>query len=391
MNKFKKHLKAFSFATAIIALFVTSTYNFRTNASDGFLGALNTPGAVAIMSFIGMGVNMIAYNAASEQEVDSKNNAEKIQKMIDVYKSTFQDYCPNGRENMNEPRCYCYKDDGAKNSDRSNSQTCQQIWAKDDQFAKGAKANYAIKKDASELYGCMTVNKQFDENCKCKKLVNASGENACLKANQLSISMPGAMANYAKANGFQNVVDMATNTANGNGDLSGLQGSQLLATAEKSKKTALEILKDQLKNNPNNSNLKNLSFINDPKKVEQVANQVFNKNQLASSATPPPYSASETSGKLGDAVKAVEQDLKKNGVELVGGAGKAKTANKKDGFKFNFESNSNSGGQVLNLPETAPEKKYKITGDINTNDSVTIWEVISNRYLQSGLKRLMDE
>lgn len=391
MNKFKKHLKAFSFAAAIIALMFTSTYNIRTNASGGFLDALNTPFAVGVMSAVGMGVNLIAYNAASEQEVDSKNNAEKIQKMIDVYKSTFQDYCPNGRENMNEPRCYCYKDDGAKNADRSNSQTCQQIWAKDNQFAKGAKANYAIKKNASELFGCMTVNKQFDETCKCKKLVNSSGENACLKANQLSISMPGAMANYAKTNGFQNVVDMATNTANGNGDLSGLQGSQLLATAEKSKKTALEILKDQLKNNPNNSNLKNLSFINDPKKVEQVANQIFDKNKMASNSALPPYSATETSGKLKEAVSAVEQDLKKNGVELVGGAGKAKTANKKDGFKFNFDSNANSGGQVLNLPETAPEKKYKITGDINTNDSVTIWEVISNRYLQSGLKRLMDE
>lgn len=361
------------------------------SGGGGFMEWLNSPTGVAILSAGAMALNMVVYNAATEQEMDSKNNADKIQKMIDVYKSTFKDYCPTGRDNMNEPRCYCYKDDGAQNTDRSNSQTCRELWAKDDQFAKGDKTNYKGKKDVSDLFGCMTVNKQFDENCKCKKLVNSSGENACLKANQLSISMPGAMANYAKSNGLQNVVDMAANTANGNGGLNGFQGSQLRAIAEKSKKSALEILNDQIKNNPNNKELKKLSFINDPKKLEQVTNQIFGKNTIAANSPGSPYSLSETTGKLGEAVKSVEQDLKKNGVELVGGLGQKKPAQNKSGFKFNFDGNSNSGGQVLHLPETAPEKKYKIKGDINTNDSASIWEVISNRYLQSGLKRLMDE
>lgn len=93
---------------------------------------LNTPPGIATLSGISLGMNTILYNAASEQEIESKANAEKIQKLIDVYKANFADYCPNGRENLAEPKCYCYLETGKKNTNRSNSETCQKLWAKDD-------------------------------------------------------------------------------------------------------------------------------------------------------------------------------------------------------------------------------------------------------------------
>lgn len=363
----------------------------------GFVQTIKTklasPIGVGIMSSISMAMNMVLYNAASEQAAESENNAKKIEKMIAVYKSTFQDYCPNGRENLNEPRCYCYSDDGTQNTNRSNSKTCQDLWAKDNTAFNGSKTNYAVKSDANELFGCMTVNKQYDEDCKCKKLVNSSGENACLKASQLSISMPGAMANYAKANGLQNVMALANNTANGNGDLSGLSSGALAINGLNSRNRAIEILSDQVKKSKDANLAKGLELTTDLVKSFQAADGTLGKEQLlASKSLNSPYSASEVSGKLGEALKNVESDLKNKGIELVGGAGRTKSNQNKSGSKFNFDSaSSGNSGQILNLPDEIPEKKYKIKGDINTNDSASIWEVISNRYLQSGLKRLMDE
>lgn len=370
------------------------------NAAVGGTGLVQTirtklasPIGVGVMSGISMAMNMVLYNAASEQAAESENNSKKIEKMIAVYKSTFQDYCPNGRDNLKEPRCYCYSDDGSQNTNRSNSQTCQDLWSKDNTVLDGTKTNYVLKANTGDLYGCMTVNNQYDEDCKCKKLVNSSGENACLKSSQLSISMPGSLANYAKANGLQNVMALANNTANGNGDLSGLSSGALAINGLNSRNKAIEILSDQVKKSKNPDLAKSLEMTTDLVKAFQTADNTLGKEKLLASNSPgSPYSASDVSGKLGDAIKNVEKDLKNKGIELVGGAGRAKATQNKPGLKFNFDSaSSGNSNQILNLPESQSEKKYKIKGDINTNDSASIWEMISNRYLQSGLKRLMDE
>ncbi len=353
---------------------------------------LASPFGVGIMSGISMAMNMVLYNAASEQASESENNAKKIEKMIAVYKSTFQEYCPNGRENLNEPRCYCYNDDGSQNTNRTNSKTCQDLWAKDDTVLDGTKASYTGTKNASELFGCMTINKQYDEDCKCKKLVNSNGENACLKANQLSITMPQAMASFAKSNGLQGVMALANNTANGNGDLSGLSSGALAINGLNTRNKAIEILNDQAIKSKNPIFSKGLEITTDLVKSFQAADGTFGKNNLLASKSPgSPYSASEVSGKLGNAIKNIESDLKNKGIELVGGEGRKNTTSKNATNKFNFDPQSSNNSQILNLPETTTEKKYKIKGDINTNNSATIWELISNRYMQSGLKRLMDE
>lgn len=354
---------------------------------------LNTPPGIATLSGISLGMNTILYNAASEQEIESKANAEKIQKLIDVYKANFADYCPNGRENLAEPKCYCYLETGKKNTNRSNSETCQKLWAKDDIKLDGTKDNYLKPKLASELYGCMTVNKVFDENCRCKKLVNASGENACLKADQLSISVPSSMAGFAKASGVQEMLGVGVNTANGNGDLGKFNAASLAVNAARSRNAALELLE------ANQNKLKGgndiLRIFKNPDDAITASQRILGEDNIRNHNNGESILGSSTApeGKLAESVKAVEADLKKNGVELSGGAGVNKAKNKKDGgFKFAFNEASSQGGQVLNLPDSGEEtKKYKITGDINKNSDSSIFDILSNRYMQSGLKRLIEE
>lgn len=354
---------------------------------------LNTPPGIATLSGISLGMNTILYNAASEQEIESKANAEKIQKLIDVYKANFADYCPNGRENLAEPKCYCYLETGKKNTNRSNSETCQKLWAKDDIKLDGTKDNYLKPKLASELYGCMTVNKVFDENCRCKKLVNASGENACLKADQLSISVPSSMAGFARASGVQEMLGVGVNTANGNGDLGKFNAASLAVNAARARNSALELLE------ANQNKMKGISDIlritKNPDDALSASQKALGENNIRNfnGGNSVLGSSSSPEGQLAESVKSVEADLKKNGVELTGGAGANKGKNKKDNnFKFAFNEGSSQGGQVLNLPESEGEtKKYKITGDINKNSDSSIFDILSNRYMQSGLRRLIEE
>lgn len=94
---------------------------------------------------------------------------------------------------------------------------------------------------------------------------------------------------------------------------------------------------------------------------------------------------------------AVENILKnaqeKVGVEIAGGKGldAKKSAKKNLSLSFSDNSGSVSAGQVIqNFPEEgAKNYKYK-NSDISTNESASIFEIISNRYVQSGLRRLFE-
>lgn len=349
----------------------------------------SSPPGIALLSGVSLGLNTILYNAASEQEDEFKSNSKKIEAMIATFKSTFQDYCPNGRDKLEEPQCYCYTDDGKKNTNRSNSQTCQQLWAKRDFLVDGKKANYAATKSFNDVAGCMTVNGVFDETCRCKKLVDKEGNNACMKASQLAVSLPSGMASFARSSGLSGTLGAAASIVNGNGSLSNYSGAKLALNAANAKNNSMDLL-NQLPKNMKGQMNDLAKALTSPVGALELTEKVLGVDTMkaAEASFPKSYGDAPT-GQLANAVKSVEQDLKNKGIELVGGAGRGKLAANKPTFKFN--DGGSSGGQVLNLPESIPEKKYKIKGDINTNNDVSIWDVISNRYMQSGVRRLMED
>ena len=66
--------------------------------------------------------------------------------------------------------------------------------------------------------------------------------------------------------------------------------------------------------------------------------------------------------------------------------------NKKNKF-FSFGSESSSSETIANfdVEDEVMKKKYKYNNDIVNDKDVSIFKVISNRYSQSGLKRLFSE
>lgn len=358
-----------------------------TGIGEKLKDMLDTPVGIMVVSAIG-GVNAgILYSAAAKQEKDSEDNIKKIDRILSEFKDSYANFCPNGREKLEEPSCYCYLENGKQNSNRSNSQICQQLWTKNKYVYDNTVGNYAGT-GVVDPAGCLAVNGQFDENCTCKKLINSSGSNACMKTVALNVNGNALGSAFVKASGFDSVMKNLASTASGNPNLNDLSSRQLgLAIA---------------KQNDINNGLYN-KIAADPKKkmfpqftsneqIEAIAKNVIGPKEMAAFGKSSSLLASVGNSLPPETAKIIDDVKKKVGLDLSGGAGlgSAKKADKK-GNEFNFmdAGNTAQAGQVQNFPETEKNYKYK-NSDIVTDQGASIFEIISNRYVESGLKRLFE-
>lgn len=357
---------------------------------EGFTNSVgeffDSPPGIVALAGISTVYSGVLYNAASEQEKESQANIAKIEKIIKSYGDSWTNFCPNGRDKLEEPQCYCYLDNNKKNTNRSNSQTCIDLWAKNDYMLNAKATAYSSMKFNSDPSGCVAVNGQFDERCQCKKLVNSKGQNACMKA--ASISLPNDFANTLVGNsGLKEVMKFAANSANGNPNLAAFNTGSLGLKA-----IANDRLTQALLSKLGGKIGKNSPVYATEENVNQIAKSMFGEKAMQAaisrSSAPLDYSASVDS----KSAQILEDVKKKNSLDL-DGSGKGlmnKKKEKKGGLDFNFgEVASSTGGNVQGFAE-APEKNYKYN-DIAKNSDVSIFEIISNRYVQSGLKRLFEE
>lgn len=361
----------------------------ETGSLDHLKKFFDSPMGVVTIAGIATAYSSILYKAAGKQEEESKNNIKKIDKLIASYKDSNVNNCPKGRDDLSTPSCYCYLSTGAKNSNRSNSQVCIDLWAKGDYTLSGDAANYANGIYNPDVAGCVNVNGQFDETCKCKKFIDSSGNNACKK--EASITLPNDTFSTAMATstGLKDLLKYSANTTNGNPGYNLLSTGNLTANAIRNKQ-----ITDQLTTKlPPNTNLPKINESNVGKYAVALMGEKALRNAMASNGGAASYVGSSRSNN-----PAVENLLKKAQEKVgidVAGSGKGlenKKEGKKPGLNFNFaEVGSSGAGQVIqDFPEENKNYKYK-NSDIVTDNSASIFEIISNRYIQSGLKRLFEE
>lgn len=352
----------------------------------------NNSMGILVMSTIGTIYSKTLADGAAEQEEEAKKNVEKIDKLIATFKDSYANFCPSGRESLTEPKCYCYLESGKQNPDRSKSQTCVALWAKDTYRLSALAGSYNGLSKFVDAKGCVALNGQFDENCKCKKFIDAKGENACKKTTNINI--PSALGSgFASGVGLQQVTAFSNNSANGNPRLDIMSASELNARAINAKKMTDQILSKLAPTLP--ANVASILKV-DEKNVDRLAAAAIGEKGIeaamnsASSATGV-LASRETDPATDSLIKAA---AKKAGLVETTGSGRGlafKQANAKDGLNFNFMADAGAAGasQTQNFPET--QKNYKIQGDISKQTDTSIFEIISNRYIQSGLKRLFEE
>ena len=347
----------------------------------------NSSVGILAMSVVGAVYSGILYKAAAAQEEESKKNMDKIDKIITAFKDSYVSFCPNGREDLTQPKCYCYNADGTQNTNRTNSQTCKALWSKDNYMLTANAGDYSAINGVVDPVGCVNVNGQFDEKCTCKKFLNAKGENSCMKGSTITIPT-GLGSGFGTSTGLNQVVQTANAAANGNGNLSGV--GSLNAAAIGAKKYNQALLSKLTPSLP--ASAVQLTKL-DEKNVGQYAKSLLGDqtmNQLArQSGSAVDIAGSRPEGKMASLLKDAE---KKAGLDMVGsGHGLAnKKEEKKEGMNFNYVGDNNAAGaQTQNFPETQKNYNYK-DSDISKRPDTSIFDIISNRYVQSGLKRLFE-
>lgn len=318
------------------------------------------------------GWSLIMYKHAASQKEASTNRAKLLRKMRDDFKSASGaiNMCqPADRSDPGKPECYCYTSDGQKNSSRTSSQICIALFA-------GANLNPSSNylSSTASVKGCINSSNQFDETCACK------ASNSCMKAVGSSI----AGMNIGTFSLLSSGLTPVNAVANGSLDAANVDAASLANNAVK-----LLAAKDKIAGKSSK----------EARDTTKKAENAFQQAALTASAGAPSGLASNDSSlpsNPAEAVKLLEKEIKdENKITTVGRSGtRGGSANPSDSFNLDF------GGLTaseLNNEETQVAEVMKQNIDFGQNDinpagsNTNIFEVLSNRYQRSGMRRLFDE
>jgi hypothetical protein len=333
-----------------------------------------TPKGRAILSGIMATLSFTMAKHAKDQARASEERATLLKNMQTEFNSASGSIfvCKSeDRTDPAKPNCYCYTAEGQRNTARTNSQVCQKIW--NQKFARAG--NYLSNPDQAKT--CVQNNRRPDPECKCRQTKTC-----------LSITVPNIRGLNVGTVGMINSGLETMNSLN-NGSISSAE----VNTVGLENKAAR--IQDLIKN------LENKKELSDYKK-EKDKETASLMQDLSRAAASLPASQSVPQSDLGslpsnpaEAARELEKELE----------------NIPDG-------NSSSGSNQIALPSNAPGEEEKLdfgqqvgdpptsesqlaeamkqnldygTNDINKGSTSNIFEVLSNRYQRSGMRRLFDE
>lgn len=352
--------------------------------------ALGSPVGIAVVSGIAAATTGYLGFKANQQSKQSKSQAERIQTVIDGFNHDFSQLCPGGREDLTKPECYCYLGDGSQNPDRSNSATCQELWAERSRNFAVRAGTYDGAAGAVARQGCFTTTRQFDPDCRCRDMKNTAGQNACLKIGVPSNAIGG---NVGQAMSLPTLMSDLNKMVNGEFESGNLNSADLQnrqAAASRVRRKVFDDfnkMPDQRQKFPSDNDLLSSLLKNNAARISKRANA----DPLANVASTRP------------AIQGLDQIAKDMGIVAAqapraadgakaAAASRGKVAgkgNKQDDYFLDFGA---QGGQASEVLDGFMEQNYNYGGnDIVAREDISLWEVISYRYVNSGLRRLFGD
>jgi hypothetical protein len=305
----------------------------------------------------------VAENANKRAEILDKMKADFLGASSTLYACKSED-----RDNPGKPNCYCYTPENQKNPNRGNSQVCQKLWA-------GANVKFKSVASSENRKYCVDKNYNADGLCACKKT------GTCLKASAGKING----VNASTLTMLNSSLDPLNALNSGNASMADLEKTNLQANAlrmiEANKKLlespALSKYKDQIK-----------------KGEQQLGQQLRDISSKSSGGDLLSSSSSSMPKNPGEAVRMLEQELKPTSPQAVGGnqAVIAAPENKPEENTPEFGlSMSQLDEQKTQVSEVMKNDFDYGANEINDSSKTNIFEVLSNRYQKSGMKKLFDD
>ncbi len=334
-----------------------------------------------------MGVNsMFMVKHISEEQKkaeDRKSFLEKLRQQVIAAGQAFG--CANAdRVNPANPQCYCYNEDGSFNPARNNSSACQayrnQVTPPNMQGDQYNPNGTLI--GASDQATCVAKNGTYDGNCSCRL------NNTCLSiSSQINGTQPGMEL-------------LGTLPSTISGLTSGtLASSNINASAMRGTAAALTRTLDNLANKYPSVKKARAQADKAAKQATDQATRLIASNP---SLATPPADFGASSGLLGatspqDALNKVKEELARQEVGHVSSAAApaGTSAAKGQGDALDFSGLGGAAGMggvtVQNDEKLAQVMNSSIemgNSDINTDSQTNIFQILSNRYQRSGMRRL---
>ncbi len=364
---------------------VRSASGAITGAASGIVFKKMLSTSMGILALSGVSAILTGVLAAGAER--EKKQAEENAKIAATARSKFEttlmasSFCKS-RDDLSSPKCYCFKADGSRNTERTKSETCQSLFANLDKSLFAEAGDYG-NKNQSKPQGCFRIDGVYDQNCQCKQVKNEQGDDGCFKVpvNVNQIAALGPNTGIPQVIGSMNTL---FGGGLGSGELQSGNIGQLAARVGAARNQVLAKIKANPKFASSNSLLEPLSMTKalakslSPKAIRAAQEQLGRG----------PSSGSIKSPELAASLDKMRKDIGLS-VHLGRGGINRTKAKKKTGFDLYGNDNKAAGSS-----DSVMAKKYDYSeaqDDIVDRKDVSIWQVISNRYTTSGLRRLFDD
>lgn len=309
---------------------------------------------------------------AMKVEKDSKERAEAYKKVQANFKSANGALNTCGSADRNDPskaNCYCYTEEGQRNNNRGNSAVCQKLWA----GLKITPGKYNGRAKDYNAKVCLAGSGQIDKSCACKS------NNSCMKSGSGNFGgLPGSFSMGS------NPLQQVDAIANGTFDPAKVNDGATLANANRALAIAGKLIKDE-------PGSKKSQKIGD--KIGRLAVKrggsmgVTSFGGSSSSAGSLSSNPAQAVRDLEDSFKAPEQAVGTYGGDGAEGLGTPEATEEPE-FGLTAEGLAAQEGQIA---EVMNQDLDYGGNDINNGSTSNIFEVLSNRYQRSGMRRLFDE
>lgn len=316
---------------------------------------------------------IMAAHAGSQAEASTKR-AELLRKMKDDFASASGAIYACKSEDRNDPskpNCYCYTPDNQRNSNRGSSAVCQKLWAGRD-FTSG---NYLSSTTSSKT--CINSAGAADSACTCK-----TSKGGCMKVSLSSLKgvSPGTFSMLSQSlDPVNKISDGTLDAANINTAALDNQAARMIDLSKKmaNSKALAKAKKDIDKH------------ARDIKAGLTKAAAGMPSNSLLGSS-----GSSQMPNNAGEAAAMLEKEVADSEINKIGGnAGTLATPESGSGDPgLDFGLTADQGAAQENqLAEVMKQDLDYGQSDINQGSTTNIFEVLSNRYQRSGMRRLFDE
>ncbi|MDA8791937.1 hypothetical protein N9N67_01755 [Bacteriovoracaceae bacterium] len=314
-----------------------------------------------------------------------KENSEAREVTFQMFADSYSNSCSKEDRQRNKAgneNCFCLNEGGTWNVNRTNNDICQAYLGKKKALAS---TNYN-NTPGNDRVGCIDSQSKWDPKCKCKK------GNSCMKLKKMS-GFPG-LTNTAWYNQLGAGANAALSDSFGSGNTNfDAAGNNAIKAA---KAIASKLVKEA--DAKGKADAKSWKKINDGF-VARAHNNIRRAygGKAPSSAVNNSIAASKAikpSSDPKDILKSAREQLNITKHSFGGGAKSSPNSGGGDDWDFNSGGTTPGGlsqGKFNQSEVDAAMNEQYSLNEINENSHQNLFEVITHRYHQSGLKNLFKE